>query len=1806
MRFKRLFVFMIFPVVFTACKEGKKNEAASTVPIQTTNLSILEYDASNVTILLQGTLAIPNVADLDIMEVYTNDSCEGARAGTTLVRDFESTGIQLTLSSTEVVEMYVSTVNSTACLLFTEFNPSDLKPTSPTYDRTSPISPSKVTFQPGVFGNAWPASARVKFFSDQVCSVQVGQGDADDFSNVGIQVSLPPNSITPIYAHTEDPLGQLSDCISLTEFRHANLILPNPTFSAAVPASPNNQTNEPLIQGTAESYTEEVELFSDSGCTSSLATGTLAEFNAGIQVSLTSNVSNGVYARITDDLDNKSPCTFLTSYEHDTVGPTDPTYISASPTSPTNSTTAPLLTGTAPSDSLLTRFYDSSLCLIQIGTGLSSSFTGSGLAANLPANQTTSIYAKNFDAAGNDSSCVYMTDYKHNTIPPNAPTFGGTTPMSPTNGTLEPLIYGTPSLFTVSLSFFTDEFCANFAGSGSHTVFQSPGLTVTLAANTNNTVYTRVYDLEGNESDCFFLGGYDHSNVAAPAPGFLFTFPASPNRTSTTPFVIGTADNSIASVEVFDDNTCTGSLGTGTRANFVSSGIQISVPSNSTTDLHAITTDVYGNVSGCTLLTQYIHNTVPPLNPVFGSVSPTTPNNVSYAPTLSGTAAADPGSQLSPNEVEFYDSGICVNKLGEGTPAQFATGIGINTYRNAVTSVYARSFDAAGNASACTLMVNYTHDDLQPGAPQFLSVNPTSPSFVPQTVLSGSYAGSPDFLNRVSVGVYTDSLCSVPLISTAPTDLTTTGITVTLPENQTTTLYGESVNEVGTRSNCSYLTTFRHYDDPPASMAAMANFNGSVNVSWLPDPVSTPILNYTLERSSSTLGPFTVLASGLISNTYQDYGIAEGQEYHYRVYTTNATGRSRYSDLASITINSPAPITATSLVAYPGPGEVYLTWSGFPQNMSYKIYRATQKGGPFQDLGVTPTVTNYDDATTANDTTYYYYVVGTNPAGDSLQSNVAEVLPKANPSAPTDFTITPVFSAPECGGASGIYASWAPSNYFDFFQVRRSFGNAIGTTSSNNYVICSGNINGNENLHVRARWGQGNSPNSNLAWFRDTGGVALNVNPGDGEVVLSWAPNDGDIWYTNWGALYDIYRAPTLQGPWTKIATDYAGNNYTDSAVVNGSSYFYYIQAYARDAGSNVRYVGYPSLTQSGIPQAMPSAPSNLILTYDDSTGIKLDWQGTGYQNFFRIYTSANPGGPFFSATTSVGNFLYGAPASEGMNYYRVTAVWGNSETAPSNVVQIRRASINGLSAVSNATDITLNWLDVPLVQDYEIFRATMISGPYSSVGTSGTSDYVDASVAVGQGHYYKVKARFADATEGNLSGSVRGARTGSTFPSGVSANNITTSSFQVHWATVPGATKYEVHVSTIVGGPYIKRSEHPTLTTQSVNALTPNTEYFFFVRALVGGTNYDSNPVSTAKTLASPTAPLGTPRNNEINLSWTPSIGATDYDLVRSTDGVNFSNVVTNHPTSSYLDTTAVNGTMYFYKLIVNYPAGSIDSPPTTGLVPGVTPNAPSGLSVKTDGTGTATRVSWGQVDGVSSYSIYRATSVGGPFTTPVQTTASFENVLDSGLTPGTAYYYQVRARIGDMLSAPSAVVGFIPNLNPAAPTVERANAGAVTISWATVPVATQYDLYRAETAAPQDFQLLAGGLTALGHEDSTIDPTRTYQYYFVGKNATGVETAPSDISAAINVSVAPLAPSGLNAQVNGLASVDLSWITTSTAVSYDILRSNTTGGPYASVGSVTSPTVTFSDSSVAGGNSYFYVVRAINASDVAVSQLG
>jgi len=72
------------------------------------------------------------------------------------------------------------------------------------------------------------------------------------------------------------------------------------------------------------------------------------------------------------------------------------------------------------------------------------------------------------------------------------------------------------------------------------------------------------------------------------------------------------------------------------------------------------------------------------------------------------------------------------------------------------------------------------------------------------------------------------------------------------------------------------------------------------------------------------------------------------------------------------------------------------------------------------------------------------------------------------------------------------------------------------------------------------------------------------------------------------------------------------------------------------------------------------------------------------------------------------------------------------------------------------------------------------------------------------------------------------------------------------------------------------------------------------------------------------------------------------------------------------------------------------------------------------------------------------------------------------------------------------------------------------------------------------------------------------------------------------------PAMPTGLQATA-GNAQVSLSWNTSTGATSYNVKRSNTSGGPYTKISSPT--TASYTDTGLTNGTPYYYVVTAVNS---------
>jgi fibronectin type 3 domain-containing protein len=1803
-------------ILLSGCLQGARNPATTT-SASSAALVLVTYDTSTATLLAKGDVTRAGGTDSSVVRFFTNEECTGSSVGQGLFGFLKSTGIEVKLPSSTPNTLHYRIVGFPECTLFAKYQANYQAPPPPLMTKTSPASPSRVSYTPAVYGTTSGVTATVQIFDDASCSHQVGADVGGNFPLIGIQVALAPNAINSLYAKSVEPFGKASACTLLGTYTHTQIGPPPPVFAAIAPTSPNNSSLTPIVSGTASTDSVNVKVFSDPACSTIVASGTATLFTStGLQTSVTADTTTPLYAMAYDADNNPSVCNYLHTYKHDSVPPAAPTFIDATPASPTNATIYPLIRGLSSSDTATVRIFRDAGCIQQIGSDSKTAFEGAGVRTSASPNATISLYAAAIDDAGNASTCTYFSSYWHNTIPPEPPVFGTTDPISPNNQSITPLISGGIATGTAIINFYTDDQCTLTAGSGTGPDFANAGILITMPPNAITRVFAQPIDVMGNIGACTELTTYAHSTLPAPNPGFQLSIPASPSRISYRPTIVGTAAITVSIVRLYSNGVCTNLLAQGARAQFITAGFQVTLPQRATSSIYGLATDVYGNDSACVLLTQFTHDDVAPLNPVLVSVLPLSPNNTSTTPSVKGTVNIDPLKVLPPTTVIIYDSFLCINTLGTGTVADFVgAGITSSVPANALTNLHGRSFDAAGNYSGCTTMSDYVHETRPPGKPILSSANPASPSYTQTTTLTGTLGTSSSLMPATLIGYYSDSSCATQIGTGLPNIFISPGVAVTPYNNQTTSIYGRTFDAIGNQSICNSLLTYVHSSTGATGPSATLNPDGSVLVGWVPDTTANPLPQYIVKRSLTPSGPYTAISIPLWSTSYSDRAVANNTTYYYVIAATNSTGTSLDTAEVSKFVSVTTPAAATNLTATPGRAEIKLDWTGFSSDNTYTVLRAQQSGGPYTVVKAGLLSKNHIDKSLVNGTVYYYVVRGVNPWGESVQSTEANAMPLSTGLAPTTLTLAPLNRGGPCTDGTGIILSWSSPQYYDGFNLRRSSTTGVEFTylnlpvGTNTHVECPPSNGGGDNEYnfytVVGTWGGDESPNSNEVAIAAIPPPTLTARGGATLINLSWP-------VVNQATGFAIYRASRSGGPYVQLQSNYATNSYDDPVdgvnVILGKTYYYYIQAHFPDSA-----IGYPSLEASSTPDTDPAAPSNLIVLKDPTRAPALYWSAPKNFNRFNIYRSSSFGGPYVfvgSTPTNVNiNSFIDSSAPTGLWYYQVRAQWGSFETAPvTSSPPYRHGFPSFVTATPGAANIALSWTAVSGAVNYRVYRATTSKGTTTLLGSPATNSFTDSTALASTGYFYTVDAVFADTTAGEMSAEVSAMRTGSTVPTGLTVTSTTSSSISLTWAKVPGASQYKVYKSGSIGGVYTLVSTVSTNTALAASGMLSGVTYYLKVASVISGTESAKSVATSGTTYDYPFAPSVKIGSSSTEICWLPVTGATSYTINRSTDGINFAAIATGATSCPLTDVSATNGILYFYTVTAVFPSGAQTiSSTSSGVTPGVTPLVPNGLTLVGNSSGISVSLSWSFITGATGYMVYISTTSGSGFTPAlVGPVASNKDVVISSLTSGTTYYFTVASVNGLLASAQSPEIAVTISATPPAPSATVLNNAVVEVSWAPLAGAIVYDLQRSTDGV--SFETLPASPVTSPYSDNTAVAGVGYFYRYLPYTDVG-RLIPMAASSASNPIVTlgnpPRAPTQLIAYAASAASVNLIWGLTPNASKYRIYRS-TTGvpGSFTLINTITTdlfymPTFA-TDGTVLPATTYFYVVAAVNTSGV------
>jgi hypothetical protein len=275
-----------------------------------------------------------------------------------------------------------------------------------------------------------------------------------------------------------------------------------------------------------------------------------------------------------------------------------------------------------------------------------------------------------------------------------------------------------------------------------------------------------------------------------------------------------------------------------------------------------------------------------------------------------------------------------------------------------------------------------------------------------------------------------------------------------------------------------------------------------------------------------------------------------------------------------------------------------------------------------------------------------------------------------------------------------------------------------------------------------------------------------------------------------------------------------------------------------------------------------------------------------------------------------------------------------------------------------------------------------------------------------------------------------------------------------------------------------------------------------------------DSTLVSFSVNCPGPPAPVGLQatlvESARIDLAWTPAPNAAPvavYRLYRSTVGVPGSAIVVDSiPALTYSDTGLPEFTRFSYQ-VAAVDANGLVGPKSTALIvrtlDGSPPSPPSGLNA-VPVSGFVIRLAWGAATdpqtGISKYRVYRD----GVLIDSTTTTT----YLSAGLTPMTAYTYQVMAVNGAGLDGPLSAPATATTLDtpPTVPTGLIATAAGTTrinLAWSAAADPESgiagYRVYRGG--------VLVGVSTTTIFADSGLTPATTYTYEVSAVNGSRVE---------------------------------------------------------------------------------------------------
>jgi len=258
--------------------------------------------------------------------------------------------------------------------------------------------------------------------------------------------------------------------------------------------------------------------------------------------------------------------------------------------------------------------------------------------------------------------------------------------------------------------------------------------------------------------------------------------------------------------------------------------------------------------------------------------------------------------------------------------------------------------------------------------------------------------------------------------------------------------------------------------------------------------------------------------------------------------------------------------------------------------------------------------------------------------------------------------------------------------------------------------------------------------------------TGLTAAAGNAQVSLAWNSSAG-------ATGYHVKRATTSGGPYTLLSAT-ASRSFTDTAVVNGTKYFYVVSAV--DAAGESGNSAEASATLTA-PLAPPAAPTGLAATSGNAQ-VSLTWNASTGATSYHVKRSTTTGGPYTQvAAPTAANFTDTGLTNGTKYFYVVSAVNSAGESGNSNEASatptapvVPPAAPTGLAATAGNAQVSLTWGASAGATSYHVKRSTTSGGPYTQVGAPTAANFTDTGLTNGTTYFYVVTAVNSAGESGN------------------------------------------------------------------------------------------------------------------------------------------------------------------------------------------------------------------------------------------------------------------------------------------------------------------------------------------------------------------------------------------------------------------------------------------------------------------------